>query len=141
MNRGNVKENEMAGFRSRKGEWIELPSDPDGDGWYRLSESLKCGLFGSGPHNDHDRLRFRVLNKEDRAQVDSRAHELFVRGPGGELPSIAFCWRTALDETYAAKGVVMKLRRRERGLSDPILVPAPGAHKVCASCGRPVVAG
>ena len=125
VSRGNEKEIEMQ-------HW---------DGWYGLSESLQRELFGSGPRNDHDRLRFRVLNKEDRAQVDSRAHELFVRGPGGELPSIAFCWRTALDETYAAKGVVMKLRRRERGLSDPILVPAPGAHKVCASCGRPVVAG
>ncbi|WP_298207563.1 hypothetical protein [Ferrimicrobium sp.] len=122
MSKGNAKEIEMQ-------HW---------DGWYGLSKSLQRELFGSGPRNDHDRLRFRVLNEEDRARTNVRARELFVRTGAGELPSIAFCWRTALDETYAAKGVVMKLRRRDRGLSDPILVPAPGANEVCGSCGRPV---
>lgn len=107
-------------------------------GWYGFPESMEREMFGGGPRNDHDLLRLKALSNEDRARTNARACELYVRKPNGELPSIPFCWRTALNEVFAAKGVVMKLKRRPRGLCDPLLVPSPGATKVCETCGQPV---
>lgn len=120
VDRGNEKEMGMARFDNLSGE-----------GW--------LGMLGAGPRNAHDRLRFQALDAEDQAQTDAMARKLFVRGPDEELPSIAFCWRTALDETYAAKGVVMKLRRLPQGFqwSKPILVPAPvGIRRSASRVGR-----
>jgi len=74
-------------------------------GWYELSESMKDGLFFDGPANDHDRLRFKSLGKDDRAEANSRAMSIWYEGER----TVAGAWRTALNEVFAAKGVVMKL--------------------------------
>ena len=102
MSRGNAKEIEM----------------PEHYGWYEFSESMKDGLFFDGPANDHDRLRFKALGKEDRAEANSRAMSIWDEG---EL-TVAGAWRTALNEVFAAMGVAMKLKRRPRGLCDPLWV-------------------
>lgn len=103
-------------------------------GWYEFSESMKDGLFFNGPANDHDRLRFRALGEDDRAEANSRAMSIWDAGG----LTVAGVWRTALNEVFAAKGVVMKLRRRPRGLCDPLLVPSPAATQVYETCGQPV---
>jgi hypothetical protein len=135
VSRGKEKEIEMSGYRDIEGQWIELPSGMGHGTWHGFPLSMERELFGSGPGNDHDRLRFKALDAEDRARTNVRVAELFDSSD----TTMASCWRTALDEVFAAKGVVMKLKKRFDGhYTDPILVPSPGATQVCETCGRPV---
>lgn len=123
----------MAGYRDCEGNWHELP-------WISGTWHSVTGknLFAGGPRNDHDILRCEALDEEGRAEASSKAHELFHRpGPDGESRSVAYCWRTALDEVYQARGVVMK-RSRKRWYLTPQLVPAEPEAQACSMCGQPI---